>query len=367
CNQPLTRDCLDTFKLELHKLITTSWKQWESSPLPHNTTTALSFSSTVINKKMTPPTRLPLDTWLAEFSAHKANESITPLTVHQLKQRITHFIQFYRSLKDANFNTALFMKYIAHLNAEHRSAKTNKEFFASIKQFFKWLHVMEKIETNPAQQIQYKFKSKQHASDERIRWSAAELQQLTQSSYFQSATDSLKWVTMMQLYMGLRPSEACQLETHDVSLSSTIPYIKITDAGEKQHVKNKHAIRTIPIHSMLLQLGFTHYVNGRREKQLFDYEPLNINQDWSKKYRTQFGKLQSKMGMKPHIRPTAYGLRHTFIDTLKQQGIAETQVAEIVGHTNSNMTFGRYGKRLNLKSKLDVVEAFSLNLSEEAL
>lgn len=48
--------------------------------------------------------------------------------------------------------------------------------------------------------------------------------------------------------------------------------------------------------------------------------------------------------MKPNDRPTAYGFRHTFIDCLKQTGVEEYQVAEVVGHANPNMTYGRYGK-----------------------
>ncbi|CDU11736.1 hypothetical protein [Vibrio coralliirubri] len=34
-----------------------------------------------------------------------------------------------------------------------------------------------------------------------------------------------------------------------------------------------------------------------------------------------------------------YGFRHTFIDTLKQKGVEEVRVAEVVGHANHNMTY----------------------------
>ncbi|MFS1983421.1 tyrosine-type recombinase/integrase [Vibrio breoganii] len=367
CDKPISKDVLGQFKSELLKLVVSSWQQWESSTLANNTTINFSPATKETYRNKTAPALFPLKAWLEEFSAYKTDEGVTPLTVHQLIQRITHFIQFFNTLNEPELNTALFMKYIGQLNSEKRSPKTNKEFFASVKQFFKWLHAMEKIEKNSAQHVQYKFKSKQHASDERMRWSTVELCQLMQSPPFKSTNDSLKWVTLLQLFMGLRPSEACQLHTRDICLSGSIPSIDVTDAGDEQHVKNKHAIRTIPIHSTLIQLGFLLHVEQRRGRQLFDYTPSDINSDWSKHYRTQFGKLQSKIGMKPNLRPTAYGLRHTFIDTLKQQGVEETQVAEVVGHTNSNMTFGRYGKRLNLKSKLNVVEAFSFNLSEDIL
>lgn len=61
-------------------------------------------------------------------------------------------------------------------------------------------------------------------------------------------------------------------------------------------------------------------------------------------------------------RPTAYGLRHTFIDELKEQDVAEHSVAEVVGHTNPNMTFGRYGKKHKLEKLLEIVSTFQMDL-----
>ncbi|NOH31622.1 tyrosine-type recombinase/integrase, partial [Vibrio mediterranei] len=59
--------------------------------------------------------------------------------------------------------------------------------------------------------------------------------------------------------------------------------------------------------------------------------------------------------MKSGQRPTAYGFRHTFIDELKQQGVPEHVTAQIVGHSNHSMTYGRYGKRLSLCKLANVI------------
>ncbi|GAL09324.1 integrase [Vibrio astriarenae] len=162
----------------------------------------------------------------------------------------------------------------------------------------------------------------------------------------------------------MRPSEACQLRVCDVLISNPIPSVSITDKAPNQRVKNKHAIRTVPIHPNLIELGFLDFVVGRKSGQVFKFKPLGANLDWSKAYRCQFGRLQTKLGMKPHNRPTSYGFRHTFIDTLKQKGIDEIRVAEVVGHANHNMTYGRYGKRLNLSALLDTVREFTLSTEE---
>jgi integrase len=51
-----------------------------------------------------------------------------------------------------------------------------------------------------------------------------------------------------------------------------------------------------------------------------------------------------------------HSFRHTVTDTLKQAGVSETVIAEIVGHSNSgSMTMGRYGKRYQPKVLLEAL------------
>ncbi|BCN26290.1 hypothetical protein VYA_34820 [Vibrio alfacsensis] len=60
--------------------------------------------------------------------------------------------------------------------------------------------------------------------------------------------------------------------------------------------------------------------------------------------------------MPAKARPTAYSFRHTFIDELKQAGVEESMVAQLVGHTHSSMTFGRYGKKYPIQKLSLVIE-----------
>ncbi|NRA61639.1 MAG: hypothetical protein HRU25_12155 [Psychrobium sp.] len=70
--------------------------------------------------------------------------------------------------------------------------------------------------------------------------------------------------------------------------------------------------------------------------QLFTYRPDNKNEDWSRQYCQQLGRLQTKVGMKVSERPNAYGFRHTLIDELKQMKIDKNIAAQIVGHKLKN-------------------------------
>ncbi|HIF9542222.1 TPA: hypothetical protein ACX6S1_002455 [Photobacterium damselae] len=123
----------------------------------------------------------------------------------------------------------------------------------------------------------------------------------------------------------------------------------MSEDGENQRVKTTSSIRYVPIHSALINQGFLDYLAKRKSAryiQLFSYKPEGKWEDWSKRYCQQFGRLQTKIGMPAKARPTDYGVRHTFIDELKQAGTEESMVVQLVSHTHSSMTFGRYGKKI---------------------
>lgn len=51
-----------------------------------------------------------------------------------------------------------------------------------------------------------------------------------------------------------------------------------------------------------------------------------------------------------------HSMRHLVTDTLKQAGVHEAVIAEIVGHTNEgSQTMGRYGKRYRPKVLLEAL------------
>ncbi|EKF6807171.1 tyrosine-type recombinase/integrase [Vibrio parahaemolyticus] len=301
---------------------------------------------------------------LSEFLQAKKSDSVTALTLHQLEQRTRHCLDFLeRSSKPCN-EEAL-EAYIEHLKSEGRSAKTNKDYFAVVKQFFAWCHSKRLIKVNPCQNLTPKFKSGKHASEQRDTWKANELDLLLSSAIYKAKPDDFRYITELQIYQGLRPNEACQLYVANVQQEEGVWFLDITDIEEKQHLKNAHSVRQIPLHPDVVKNGFIEFFQARAASNLpnsplFNYQPYGADDDWSKYYRVEFGKLQTAIGMKPGARPTPYGFRHTFIDVLKNAELAEYLVSEFVGHSNQGITFGRYGKKLKLEKLLKVVQTFAL-------
>jgi integrase len=51
-----------------------------------------------------------------------------------------------------------------------------------------------------------------------------------------------------------------------------------------------------------------------------------------------------------------YSLRHTVTIRLLHEGVSESLISQLVGHTNNSMTSGRYGKSYPLKHMAEALE-----------
>lgn len=302
---------------------------------------------------------------LAAFIASKKLLDIRPLTVHQLDSRVSDFIQWCSVENVAEVTTAHALLYRDHLLNVGRSAKTNKEYLAASFQFFKYCKLMTHTSINPFEDVKMQQKNKKRPDEQRDRWKKTELQKFFEDHRFLGMDEEFRWISIILLYSGMRPSEVCQLQATDVQKENDIHYFSVSEDDNGKYVKNSNSIRYVPIHSRLIELGWLDYVANRKARglqQLFSYKPDNQFDDWSKSYCAKVGKYQTDIGMKAHQRPTSYGFRHTFIDELKLKGVEESVTAEIVGHSNGGITYGRYGKRFPLSELTQIVNKIEYKL-----
>ncbi|GAA0783157.1 MULTISPECIES: site-specific integrase [Pseudomonadati] len=316
---------------------------------------------------------------LSKFITSKQKQSVSALTVKQLNQRIGHFIE--RTHLDYVFDitSAEAMEYKDCLLEEDRSHKSNKDYLAAVSQFFKWCKLMRYTSANPFDEVKLSKPSNQAGHDlARQRWQPSQIKQVFCSSEFIDKSQDFKWITLLMLYSGLRPAEACQLHSDNISVKDGIAVMTITNEGAGQQLKTEQSKRIVPIHQQLIELGFMDFVETRTKQQtsnrtsksqpIFTYKP-NKEGIWSHTFCREFGKLLDQLHFIAGKRPTAYSFRHTFIDELKQLQVEESLVAQIVGHAYHNITFGRYGKKFEIKTLKPVVDkvSFKLNLTPQRL
>lgn len=298
---------------------------------------------------------------LDEFIRSKEVEDILPRTIQQLESRIKAFIKFSK-MNALEATTKHAMDFRDELLRSGKAEKSVIEYLAAVRQFYKWLRLRGDIDKNIFEDVTVKRRAYK-ASEQRQRWSKPELYKLFKHpSLMPPASKNIMrtqreredyWLPHLLLYTGARVSEICQLDTADIKLIEDIWCIDINDIGQDKRLKTASAKRLVPLHPELIKRGFLHYAQTRyenKQQKLFNFRATGVNKDWSARFVNRFGKVLDDLGFMPSQRPTLHSLRHTFIDELQQIGIAENLVADLVGHTKTNLTFDRYGKRINLTS-----------------
>jgi len=152
------------------------------------------------------------------------------------------------------------------------------------------------------------------------------------------------WIPLIALYSGARLTEICQLYLADIKQIDEVYVFDINGRLDKK-LKNRSSKRLIPMHSKLIELGLTTYVKQlklSKENRLFPELKLRrdgYGQDvsrWYGRYRKRIGIIDSTK--------VFHSFRHTVIDQLKQKEVPKEMVANIAGHLDESVTFGRYGK-----------------------
>ena len=138
----------------------------------------------------------------------------------------------------------------------------------------------------------------------------------------------------------------------DIQEAEGIPFIRITDEGPEQALKNEGSRRRVPIHSSLIQLGFLEYVKSIREAghvRLFPQLKRGAN-GFSDAVGKWFSRCVTKAGLTDDAL-VLHSLRHGGITKLHGAGCPHSTVELLAGHAAGNV-HGQYVHRDQLPLKL---------------
>ena len=258
---------------------------------------------------------------------------------------------------------------ILKMDVNPLSNRTVNNYLIRYSSFFNWLKRREEISTNPAEGLA--IKSNRSPRAERAVFSKDELFKMLEMLKPEQKRPERYYITLLGLYTGARLNELCQLDTKDViTTEDGIRCISINTKGDpKKSVKTNYAVRDIPIHQDLIELGFLDYVNQRsvlNKKKLW-----NLNFDEKERYKRQISRWFN-VRFKPKFitldtngKKDFHSLRHTLITYLMSKNIEEPVVASIVGHHVDSITFGRYGKGYplaTLESAINKVDYYGIDV-----
>jgi integrase len=147
------------------------------------------------------------------------------------------------------------------------------------------------------------------------------------------------WVPLLGLFQGMRVNEAAQLYVDDISVDR-IPTITISGEREGQNIKTRSSNRLIPIHPMLIELGFLDYVEDLRQLKSRHLFP---GLRWGKSgpgesISNWFNRTVLKKCGITTKQKTLHSLRHTFCTSAERHQVRIHRIARLVGHAPSGDT-----------------------------
>jgi integrase len=277
-----------------------------------------------------------------------------------------------RKVGNRNKLKGLSIEQIAALNIEGTSGQSVKTINIKMEKlggFFNWCADHEYIDNSPARKMTLKLKHKAH--EERQPYTSDELKKIITNlrpDTLTAWTPYKMWVALIAMFSGARQSEICQLYLDDIKVFEEIPCFIIQDDKDDKKVKTDAGHRKVPIHPALLQLGLLDYVielkNNKQERLWPELEKR------AKGYGQMYQRFFQRFN-RSHItedkRKVFHSLRHNFTNTLKQKGVEESRIAELVGHAVNSMTFGRYGKPFIPKVLLEAMNKLEYGVDVFAL
>ena len=178
------------------------------------------------------------------------------------------------------------------------------------------------------------------------------------------------WIPLLGLLTGARQAELCQLHVDDVyqDPEASIWIIDINASTQNKHLKTESSPRKVPVHSKLIELGFTDFVKqavSNGQQRLFPNEHRNTRGEFDA-FSKRFNRYLARIGIaKSHAqRLNFHSFRHTLQTDLLSKGQEEYIVNQLVGHSpaNSSQSVKTYSKGASLASRRHVLEDFQPNI-----
>lgn len=225
------------------------------------------------------------------------------------------------------------------------SPQAVRSWFNLLSGCFNWAVSADLMEHNPTHGIKPRLGRSEGV--QRLPFTTADLRRIFDPEIYPAKSEHSKyWLPILGLLTGARLNELGQLYVKDIHILEGAQ-INITDRncldGHPKRLKNSTSNRIIPIHPILVELGFLDFVKSKRAVYLFDdlhhhgsYEPTKPFSQWFGRYLRRTGILEKQK--------VFHSFRHTFKDECRRNGIEEEVHDALTGHGSKARQIGRsYG------------------------
>ena len=261
------------------------------------------------------------------------------------------------------------------------SPTTIKKHLGLVKSLLDYLETYNFITKNPARKFYYKSQKTNQDHEERDIFTNDELQKMIAvlaeekaRGKFIKAPEKF-WVTLIGPLSGMRSNEICQLHIEDIIQDDGIWCFDVNNEGTKR-VKN-HEKRKVPIHPILIELGFLDYfekIKSKKKPRLWMNLPYKAPKGYYKNYGRWFNgdkgvkRFKNKfIGSYDERTLDFHSFRHCLVTDLKHQLVDELLTEALIGHKHGQLAYLRYGKPFMTRMLFDALKKVTYGLDFSAL
>ena len=223
----------------------------------------------------------------------------------------------------------------------------------------------------------WKFPAAKRAKDQRQMWTVDALKSLfktpiwtgCQSEHRRSKPgahiirDEKFWLPLIAVFSGMRQEEICQLRLEDLRQAEGIWVFDLRE-GDGRQLKNRNAIRKVPVHKNLIGLGLLRYADQLRSQSgqlLFpNLHPGGADDRLGHNYSKWFTRYRRDTNL------YAEGLdfhsfRHSATTFMLQAKASTSVVDEVTGHATAGET-ARYHKGFTIAQLQEAIDSIDIGV-----
>ena len=180
-----------------------------------------------------------------------------------------------------------------------------------------------RIEQNPFENKQVADKSGKRPDKKKEAFSKEQIEKIfIELSKVRRIVEPEKfWVPLICFYSGMRINEACQLLTSDVEEHDGVPIFQVLENPEDDQGTKNDKNRAVPVHKVLIELGFLIYVQQQRknkQERLFSNLEMSDEGKWHRKVDDWFNRTIVNSHLKLGEKVSFHSTKHSFINWFKQ-------------------------------------------------
>lgn len=266
---------------------------------------------------------------------------------------------FFEFKKERPLNMALASEYKAHVMSVKESPTTINKYLIAINGFSKWLYRNGHVPKNYFEGLLVT-KRGVVISEERSDFNLDDLKAI----YTQTDKESgaYYWVARLALFTGCRIEELCQLHVSDVREVDGVWCLDINADAADKRLKTTSSKRLVPLHDDIRE-AFVAYVQSLDKGSVRVFPELKLYRDgYSQSLSKWFGRMLRSKAKIEDRKKVFHSFRHTFATGLKHALVSEEIAGVLLGHKNSSMSYGRYGKSYPVNVLKNAIDQLKFDL-----